>query len=152
MIWAEIGVKILGYLKQYWAQACGVGCILFLLLWARGCGQNKILQAQLIACQTQAPQTLTATARAETKLIYKYVQGQPCPDVELTQVAASTATESAPKQSICPQESKLGIWLGGGYLAGPMGSVGVQYGSWSADGLIGIGNYGGQVRYRVLAW
>ena len=130
---------------------------LFLLLWAKGCGTNKALMVELTACNSRPPVMQVVSGTAQARVIIKYVTGpngqvSPCPDVDTSLVATVSASQEAPKGPICPPLESIGVWAGVGYFGAPMASLGVNYGPWKADGLIGIGTYGVQVQRKILSW
>ncbi len=111
---------VLPWLKDHWRDACVVLMVLFAALWVRQGGKLAACQ-QALAAKPEAAisqfQATSGTAAATVKTVYKYVQGQPCPDVEVTssteaKFVAVQAQTMTPQVSAAEWQRRLDIYVG----------------------------------------
>lgn len=156
MIWLDA----LAFAKHEWPRLAVAGCIVFGFLFLRGCRDNATLSAKLAACEAKPPviqvQTVMVKSKCAGTAIVEPVAGSPCPKVALSfdgssDVAASQ-TQTAQGGNPCPVLPSIGLWIGGGYLGTPYVNAGVQWKAFQVEAKRGPVEWGGEAKYRLLAF
>lgn len=148
------------FIGAHWAKLSLAAACLFAFTTFKGCSANADLSARLAACEAKPPvvqvQTVTVKQKCAGTATVEPVPGSPCPKVALTfdgsTDTAVSQTQTAQAATPCPTVSDLGLWVGGGYLGTPYLSAGLQYKAWQVDAKRSLVEWGGGVRYRLLAF
>ncbi len=141
------------WVKDHWKDACVAIAIALAWLTVRQAGELRACQTQLAAAPAAQSQGISGTAKADVRVIYKQVPGNPCPEVEVVAAAGSSvqAVQEQTPPKACPPPPSAGLWLGA--LAGPSEAMATADLTWKRGligGGIGPGSWQARVAWKVI--
>ena len=136
----------IAFLKKYWPYL-GYVLALIIYLLPHPCPSVPTTQAQ--------GQIAATASHVETHIVYKYKQGQPCPDVELVNNSnTDNVVHQEQTQTASVGTSKDGgLWIGAEYSAVPLAVLEFQSGPYKISGGYGMNDaWKAGASYRVFSW
>ncbi len=140
------------FLKAHWSKLALAFACLFAFTTAKGCATVSDLSAKLAACEAKPPEVVTVAAKASQLVKVVYRDGSPCADVTASNESEASATVAQAVPTPCPVPPSIALWLGAGYLGVPYLSAGVQWQAWQVEAKRSLDSWGGEAKYRLLAF